>query len=122
MKAVATGQALRRDRAGVRRHGRRRRHEATRRRDGYQHAAANESDPSPGDIADFEHALRDGSMSVLVFNTQTDGAHALAAACCGPRPPRAGASSVTETVPPGAKGFVSWQVGQLQALAKALGG
>jgi zinc/manganese transport system substrate-binding protein len=88
--------------------------------DGFQHAAANESDPSPGDVADFEHALRDGSMSVLVFNTQTD----------APTPSQlrdvahdthVPVVSVTETVPPGTRSFVTWQVRQLRALAKALG-
>ena len=88
---------------------------------GYQHAAANESDPSPGDIAAFEHALRNGSMSVLILNTQTDAPtpaqlHDVARSAHVP------VVSVTETVPPGATGFVTWQVGQLRALAKALGG
>ena len=89
--------------------------------DGYQHAAANESDPSPGDIADFEHALRDGSMSVLVFNTQTDAPDAGTASRGGRTTRHVPVVSVTETVPPGATSFVTWQVRQLRALAKALG-
>jgi zinc/manganese transport system substrate-binding protein len=87
--------------------------------DGYQHAAANESDPSPGDIADFEHALRNRSMSVLVFNTQTD-APTPSQLRAVARDSHVPVLSVTETVPPGAHGFVTWQVGQLRALAQAL--
>jgi zinc/manganese transport system substrate-binding protein len=87
---------------------------------GYRNAAANESDPAPGDVADFQRALSAGSIDVLVFNTQTEGAL--------PDQIRAEAEradvpvvDVTETVPPGAKSFVSWQVSQLRRLATALG-
>ncbi len=87
---------------------------------GWQNAAANESDPAPGDVAAFQQALRDGSMAVLVFNTQTEGAI--------PEQVRGVATEagvpvvdVTETVPPGVDSFVEWQVAQLQALRTALG-
>jgi zinc/manganese transport system substrate-binding protein len=37
---------------------------------GYAQASANESEPTPADIKDFQNALGDGSIKVLVFNTQ----------------------------------------------------
>jgi zinc/manganese transport system substrate-binding protein len=87
---------------------------------GFRRAAANESDPSPGDLDAFERALGRGSMSLLVVNTQTEGSI--------PSRIRARAEAehlpvleVTESVPPGARSFESWQVAQLDALTKALG-
>jgi zinc/manganese transport system substrate-binding protein len=82
-------------------------------------ATANESDPSPGDLNAFLTALADGRMAVLVYNPQTE----------GPLPEQvreaAEAADVpvvemTETLPPGAASFVTWQVEQLTALAAAL--
>lgn len=87
---------------------------------GYQNAALNETDPSPADIAEFEQSLNDGTIDVLVYNTQTE----------GPTPEQlrrvaedAGVPvvEVTETVPPGTSSFVMWQVDQLKSLATALG-
>jgi zinc/manganese transport system substrate-binding protein len=87
---------------------------------GYRNAAANESDPAPGDVDEFQQALAAGTIDVLIFNTQTEGAV--------PDQIRSEADrsdvpvvDVTETVPPGAKSFVSWQVSQLRRLAAALG-
>jgi zinc/manganese transport system substrate-binding protein len=87
---------------------------------GFTRSAANEIDPSPADIHDFQVALTDGSVDVLVYNTQTEGAV--------PTQLRSTAESagvpivdVTESPPPDSS-FVSWQVGQLTALAQALGG
>ncbi|MCO7218264.1 metal ABC transporter solute-binding protein, Zn/Mn family [Klenkia sp. PcliD-1-E] len=89
--------------------------------EGYRDAASNESDPSPSDVAAFESALADGSIDVLVYNTQTEGSV--------PEQLRAAAEStgvpvvdVTESVPDGDDSFVAWQLGQLQQLADALGG
>ncbi|SFC32972.1 metal ABC transporter solute-binding protein, Zn/Mn family [Klenkia taihuensis] len=89
--------------------------------EGYRDAASNESDPSPSDVAAFEAALADGSIDVLVYNTQTEGSV--------PEQLRAAAESagvpvvdVTESVPDGDDSFVAWQLGQLQQLADALGG
>jgi zinc/manganese transport system substrate-binding protein len=86
---------------------------------GYQDAAANEADPSPGDIAAFESALQGKQITVLIYNSQTEGAV--------PRQLREVADKakvpiveVTETVKPGAKGFADWQVGQLEQLSKVL--
>lgn len=88
--------------------------------EGYQAAAANESDPAPADIDAFRSALAGGGIDVLIFNTQTEGAIAeqLRAAA-----EQAGVPvvNVTETVPPGQSSFVGWQDDQLTALAKALG-
>jgi zinc/manganese transport system substrate-binding protein len=86
---------------------------------GWQRAAANESDPGPGDVAAFETALGDGSMDVLVYNTQTEGAitEQVRDAAVSDSVP---VVNVTETVPDG-QGWVDWQVGQLKALQTALG-
>lgn len=89
--------------------------------EGYRDATSNESDPAAGDVAAFEAALADGSIDVLVFNTQTEGAV--------PDQLRAAAESagvpvveVTESVPEDAGSFQEWQLAQLQQLADALGG
>jgi zinc/manganese transport system substrate-binding protein len=87
---------------------------------GYQTASANESDPSPGDLDAFRRALADHQINVLIYNTQTEGSV--------PQQIRSAAEAagvpvveVTETVPPGTTSFETWQVAQLNALAKALG-
>jgi zinc/manganese transport system substrate-binding protein len=87
---------------------------------GYQTASANESDPSPGDLDAFRRALADHEINVLIYNTQTEGSV--------PQQIRSAAEAagvpvveVTETVPPGTTSFETWQVAQLNALAKALG-
>lgn len=89
--------------------------------EGYRAAASNESDPSPSDVAAFEAALADGSIDVLIYNTQTEGSV--------PEQLKAAAESagvpvvdVTESVPDGQSSFVDWQLDQLKALATALGG
>jgi len=88
--------------------------------EGYQQAAANESDPSPADIQAFNAALASRQIDVLIYNTQTEGSI--------PEQIRTAAEQagvpvveVTETVPPGQTSFEVWQAGQLTALAKALG-
>ncbi|MDT5293043.1 MAG: zinc/manganese transport system substrate-binding protein [Mycobacterium sp.] len=87
---------------------------------GYQTASANESDPSPADLEAFRRALADRQINVLIYNTQTEGSV--------PQQIRTAAEAagvpvveVTETVPPGTTSFETWQVAQLDALAKALG-
>jgi zinc/manganese transport system substrate-binding protein len=86
---------------------------------GYQDAAANESDPAPGDVNELLALLQGAGVDVLVYNTQTEGAV--------PEQLRGAAESagvpvveVTETVSPGTDSFVTWQVAQLEALAAAL--
>jgi zinc/manganese transport system substrate-binding protein len=88
--------------------------------EGYQRAAANESEPTPADIAAFRAALAGGQIDVLIYNTQTEGSI--------PEQIRAAAEQngvpvvdVTETVPPGETTFFGWQDKQLSALAEALG-
>ncbi|MGY1814556.1 metal ABC transporter solute-binding protein, Zn/Mn family [Blastococcus sp. SYSU D00820] len=88
--------------------------------EGYRDAASNESDPSPGDVADFESALRAGEIDVLVYNTQTEGGV--------PEQLRATAEEagvpvveVTESVPDDDASFVDWQLAQLRSLSEALG-
>lgn len=87
---------------------------------GYQTASANETDPSPADIAAFQQALSDRQVDVLIYNTQTEGSI--------PEQIRSAAEDagvpiveVTETVAPGKPSFEAWQDDQLSALAKALG-
>lgn len=87
---------------------------------GYQRAAANESEPTPADIEAFQKALADKQIDVLIYNTQTEGSI--------PEQIRSAAEKsgvpvveVTETVAPGETTFVGWQDKQLEALAKALG-
>jgi zinc/manganese transport system substrate-binding protein len=87
---------------------------------GYRNAAANGTDPAPGDVNAFEQALANEAMTVLIYNTQTEGSV--------PAQLRSRADTadvpvvdVTETVPSGAGSFVAWQVEQLQHLATALG-
>lgn len=86
--------------------------------EGYQVAAANESEPSPADLDAFLGLLSDRGVDVLIYNTQTEGSV--------PEKIRAAAEQagipvvdVTETLPPEAKTFQDWQVAQLDALAKA---
>jgi len=87
---------------------------------GYQNAAAAESDPAPGDVFAFNELLTGGTVAVLIYNTQTEGAI--------PEEIRATATTanvpvvdVTETVAPGSTSFEEWQVSQLDALEGALG-
>jgi zinc/manganese transport system substrate-binding protein len=87
---------------------------------GYQQAAASESDPSPADIQAFLDALAGHRIDVLIYNPQTEGSI--------PDQIRAAAEranvpvvTITETVPQDQTTFAGWQDAQLTALAKALG-
>ncbi len=88
--------------------------------EGYRRAIANETDPSPADIEAFGTALARRHIDVLIYNTQTQGSvpEEIRAAA-----ERAGVPvvNVTETMAPGEKSFQSWQIDQLDRLAKALG-
>ncbi len=86
---------------------------------GYQRAAANGSEPAPGDLQAFEQSLGSGSMSVLIFNTQTEGAipEQLRSRAEAARVP---VVDVTESVPAKYSSFDDWQVSQLRDLAAAL--
>lgn len=87
--------------------------------EGYRRAAGNESEPAPGDLTAFETALADGSVDVLVYNSQTRGSI--------PDQLRASAEDagvpvveVTESPSDAEGSFVAWQLGQLTALRDAL--
>lgn len=87
---------------------------------GYRNAAANESEPAPGDVKAFEDLLRGGTVDVLVYNTQTQGSVPEQLRSVAER---AGVPvvEVTESVPPGQPSFVAWQLAQLKAMGEALG-
>jgi zinc/manganese transport system substrate-binding protein len=88
--------------------------------EGYRRSVSNESEPSPGDLTAFETALADGSIDVLIYNTQTSGSvpEQLRAAA-----EDAGVPVVDVSESPGdADGsFVAWQLAQLTELSDALG-
>ncbi len=88
---------------------------------GYREAVSNESDPATGDVAAFESALADGSIDVLIVNTQTEGSipdQIRDAAVAAGVP----VVEVTESVPEDDGSFIEWQLSQLRQLADALGG
>ena len=87
--------------------------------EGYRRAASNESEPAPGDLAEFEAALADGDVDVLLFNSQTSGGI--------PEQLRSAAEDagvpvveVTESPVDPDGSFVEWQSAQLSALSDAL--
>lgn len=88
--------------------------------DGFARAVANESEPSPGDVAEFMDALVDGSVRVIIINSQSTSAMTDRL--------REQAQSngiavveITETIAPGSASFAEWQVAQLRNLQTALG-
>jgi zinc/manganese transport system substrate-binding protein len=89
--------------------------------DGYRRAASNESDPAPGDLTEFDAALGDGSIDVLIYNTQTSGSipEVLRTAAEDADVP---VVDVTESPPDPDGSFLEWQLDQLAALSAALGG
>ena len=88
--------------------------------EGYRRAAGNESEPAPGDLTEFEAALADGSVDVLVYNVQTRGSipDQLRAAAEDAGVP---VVEVTESPSDADVSFVAWQLAQLSALSDALG-
>jgi zinc/manganese transport system substrate-binding protein len=86
---------------------------------GYRGAAANGSDPAPGDVNAFQQDLRARAMQVFIYNTQTVGAvpEQIRDTAQGAGVP---VVNVTESVPPGVTSFQQWQVAQLDALYRAL--
>jgi zinc/manganese transport system substrate-binding protein len=88
--------------------------------EGYRRASSNDSEPAPGDLTAFERALADGSIDVLVYNTQTSGTvpeQLRAAAERGGVP----VVEVSESPPDAGGSFVAWQLAQLTELSNALG-
>ena len=88
--------------------------------EGYRRASSNDSDPAPGDLTAFEDALADGTVDVLIYNTQTSGSlpEQLRAAA-----EDAGVPVVEDSESPAHPdgSFVAWQVAQLRELSDALG-
>jgi zinc/manganese transport system substrate-binding protein len=87
---------------------------------GYRRASSNDSDPAPGDLTAFEDALANGTVDVLIYNTQTSGSV--------PEQLRAAAEDAGVPVvevsesPADANGsFLAWQLAQLRELSDALG-
>ncbi len=87
--------------------------------EGYRESASNETDPAPGDVAEFSDALGAGGVDVLLYNTQTEGGV--------PEQLRGAAEDagvpvveVTESVPEEGLSFVDWQLAQLRELSAAL--
>jgi zinc/manganese transport system substrate-binding protein len=89
--------------------------------EGYRRAASNESEPAPGDLTEFDAALADGSIDVLIYNTQTSGSipEVLRTAAEDADVP---VVDVTESPPDPDGSFLAWQLDQLAALSDALGG
>jgi zinc/manganese transport system substrate-binding protein len=87
---------------------------------GYQRAAANESEPGPSDIAAFIGAIEGGSVNVLIYNSQTAGPaqEQIRQAAQDNNVP---VVEVTESIPAEYSSYIEWQLAQLDALAKALG-
>ena len=87
--------------------------------EGYRRSSSNESEPAPGDLAAFEAALADGSVDVLIHNSQTSGSvpEQLVAAA-----EEAGVPVVEVTESPSDPGgsFVAWQLDQFTRLDDAL--
>jgi zinc/manganese transport system substrate-binding protein len=85
---------------------------------GFQLAVMNDTEPSPADIAAFEHDLRAKTVKVLLYNSQTSDAltRRMQAVAQQAGIPVVG---VTETEPPG-KDYQEWMRSQLDALDRAL--
>ncbi|UQX09293.1 metal ABC transporter solute-binding protein, Zn/Mn family [Candidatus Mycobacterium methanotrophicum] len=87
---------------------------------GYQQAAASESDPSPADLQAFLDALAGHRIDVLIYNPQTEGSIPDQIRVAAERA-NVPVVTVTETVPQDQTTFAGWQDTQLTKLAKALG-
>ena len=85
---------------------------------GFARAAANETEPSPGDVSELLDVLRSGKVDVLLLNSQVQGQlnQQLVAAA---KAADVAVVKITETQPPGSSDFVAWQVHQLDELSDA---
>lgn len=88
---------------------------------GFASAIENGNDPSPGDTALMDQLVTGHQVAVLLYNAQTVSAttqnvRRLAAQVGVPVVP------VTETLPPSYRTYQAWQLGQAQAILRALGG
>jgi zinc/manganese transport system substrate-binding protein len=87
----------------------------------FSQAIEDDNDPSPADTAAFQVALKDHKVKALLYNAQatspiTQRLEDLARSSGVP------IVGVTETMPPGAKNFQTWQADQARTLLAALGG
>ena len=87
--------------------------------EGYRDSASNETDPAPGDVADFEDALSAGEPDVLIYNTQTEGGIPEQLRQVG-EDHGVPVVEVTESAPEDGLSFVDWQLAQLRELSAAL--
>jgi zinc/manganese transport system substrate-binding protein len=79
------------------------------------------NDPSPGDVAAMDAAIKGKLVKLLLYNAQvtspvTQAVRALAVAAGIP------VVGVAETIPAGQRTFQSWQIDQAKAILAALGG
>jgi len=87
----------------------------------FSKAIEDDSDPSPADVAAFDAALKEHKVKALLYNAQVTSptTQRLKDLARSDGVPIVG---VTETMPPGAKNFQTWQGDQARALLAALGG
>ena len=87
----------------------------------FSKAIEDDSDPSPADVAAFDAALKDHKVKALLYNAQVTSptTQRLKDLARSNGVPIVG---VTETMPPGAQNFQTWQANQARALLEALGG
>ena len=87
----------------------------------FSKAIEDDSDPSPADVAAFDAALKDHKVKALLYNAQVTSptTQRLKDLARSNGVPIVG---VTETMPPGAQNFQTWQADQARALLAALGG
>ena len=87
----------------------------------FSKAIEDDSDPSPADVAAFDAALKDHKVKALLYNAQVTSptTQRLKDLARSNGVPIVG---VTETMPPGAQNFQTWQADQAWALLAALGG
>lgn len=89
--------------------------------EGFQKAVEDGTDPAPADVATERDLLTGHQVKALLYNSQvvtplTQQIHDLAVSSGIP------VVGVAETMPPGSGSFAAWQLGQLDKLARALGG
>ena len=87
----------------------------------FSQAIEDGNDPSPGDNAKFQLALKDHTVKALLYNAQVTSpiTQKLKSLATSNGVPVVG---VTETMPPNEKNFQTWQADQARALLAALGG
>ena len=87
---------------------------------GYAQAVANEGEPAPADVRDFQKLLGSGQAGLLVVNPQeeSDSATLIAKSASSASVPTV---EVTEQVPEGTDSLIDWMDGLVDRFADALG-